>query len=323
MSQAPAGLFPEITPFQTHAIAVGGGHTLYVEQSGNPEGLPVVVLHGGPGGGCKDKHRQRFDPEVYRIVCFDQRGCGRSTFEARLAANTTQHLVDDIETIRTQLGLGKIAVYGTSWGSTLALAYAQTHPQQVLGMVLGGIFLGTEYELAWMTHPAGAPRFHPVEYRAVVAQLGNPAPQDILATLYQALAGTNADFAQRIAVLWSRYEAVCSEPAPNRAEIEEFLATTPTLLEHATLEAHYFMNGCFLESNQLMANVERIAHLPIHILQGALDMVCPPETAIALHAALPNSNLVVVPLCGHGGNDAMEAARVAATTALAAQLAAV
>lgn len=322
MTQASSGFFPEITPYQTHNIAVGDGHTLYVEQSGNPEGLPVIVLHGGPGSGCKDTHRQRFNPAIYRIVCFDQRGCGRSTWEDRLAANTTPHLVDDIETIRTQLGLGKVVIYGTSWGSTLALAYAQTHPQQVLGMVLGGIFLCTPHELAWMTSPAGVPRFHPAEYRAVVAELGNPPPEDILETLHQALTGNNEDFAQRTATLWSRYEAVCSDPAPNHAEIEEFLATATNLVEHATMEAYYFVNDGFLEPNQLADNTHRIAHLPVHILQGAIDMVCPPETAIKLHGLLPNSTLTMVPLCGHSGTEDMEIARTEATNTMAAQLAA-
>lgn len=310
-------LFPLLTPYATHMLPVGQGHTLYVEESGSRSGLPVIVLHGGPGSGCNEKHRQRFNPHKYRIICFDQRGCGRSQFEDRLAANTTDALIEDIARIRTHLGLTTATVvYGTSWGSTLALAYAQTYPQTVSHLILGGIFLGTPHELNWMAHPTGAARFYPVEYAAITELLGNPPPDQVIPTMYLALTGANPAFARQAALAWSRYEALCSTPVPNRREIEEFLAITPNLHEHAALECHYFNSNCFLEPDQLLINASRIAHIPTQILQGQLDMVCPPETAHRLHAALPNSTLTLVENCGHSASPDMEEARVTATNAL-------
>lgn len=317
--KAKSPLFPPIEPYATHQLAVGNGHTLYVEESGNLDGLPAIVLHGGPGSGCNAKHRQRFNPEKYRIICFDQRGCGRSMWEDRFAANTTQHLVEDIAAILNRLGvISPVVVYGTSWGSALALAYAQTYPETVQALILGGIFLGTREEMEWLALPVHAARFYPQEYQAITGLLGNPPPQQVIATLYQALTGENAGFARRVAEAWTRYECLCSVPVPNRAEIEEFIATAPNLHEHAALEYYYFNSNCFLEPGQLLANCSRITHIPTQILQGRLDFICPPTAAYSLHQELPASTLTIVENCGHSASEDMEAARVAATNSLIA-----
>lgn len=315
-------LYPEIAPHHTARLEVSEGHSLYVEESGNPAGIPVVVLHGGPGDGCSEKSRQRFNPEKYRIICFDQRGAGRSTPQGGLAGNTTQHLVEDIEAVRACFNVESWVVYGSSWGSALGLAYAESYPERVKALVLGSIFLGTRRELEWMAHPEGAARFFPQEYGAVVELLGNPPPEEMVSTLYLAFTGGNKEFAARIAYAWALFEGMCLDAAPNRAELETYLQTAQNLVAHAALQYHYFVNGCFLEEGQLLENAHRIAHIPTHILHGALDMICPPESAWRLHAALPGSRLEVVPLCGHRANADMEELRVRILNALAAQLAA-
>lgn len=313
-------LYPEIAPRHTDMLPVSGGHTLYVEESGNPQGLPVVVLHGGPGDGCSEKSRQRFNPQKYRIICFDQRGAGRSTPQGNLQANTTQNLVEDLEAICTYFKVEAWVVYGASWGSTLALAYAQSYPERVRALMLGSVFLGTQHELDWMAHPTGVARFFPQEYAQAMEMLGNPEPEEVISTLYLALTGENAEFAQRVALAWASFEGMCLDAAPSKADIEAYLATMPNLVAHAALQYHYFTNRCFLQPDELITNAHRIAHIPTHILHGALDMVCPPESAYRLHAALPQSRLEMVPLCGHRANAEMEDLRVLMLDALATQL---
>ena len=318
-------LFPEITPFATHMLPVDGGHTLYVEQSGNPAGLPVIVLHGGPGTGCNEKHRRRFNPALYHIICFDQRGAGRSTPFGQLAANTTAHLVRDIETIRTNLGIEEWVVYGTSWGSTLALTYAQTEPQSVLGIITGGVFMGSEHEIAWFNTPSGLPRFRPTQFAAIQAIV-----QEVVSTplsgnaldkaLLNIFTGPDATLARRAAEAFVFYESSACDPNPNLELLRIDVATDEHLVTHAAIELHYFAHHCFLTPGQLMDNLPRIAHLPMYIVQGELDFVCPPATAIALHQALPGSQLTLVPMSGHRSDDGLEAARVAATNAMAQRL---
>ncbi len=313
-------LFPEISPFATHQLPVGNGHTLYVEQSGNPTGIPVIVLHGGPGSGSKPKHRQIFDPTLYHIIILDQRGAGLSTPHGSLEANTTQHLVEDIETIRTHLGLGQVVLYGSSWGSTLALAYAQTHPRQVLGLVISAIWLGTRRELDWFTHPEGLARFFPAQYAAMLEALGNPSsPEDIFPRLHAALQKDDAH-AYTVARAVSRLDALSMDLDPDMAALEDFLNGPDFFLTPIRIWAHYFINDCFLTPHQLLQGAPTIAHLPITIIQAGLDLCCPPETAYALHKALPTSTYSYIHLCGHRANAAMEAARVEATNAMAQHL---
>jgi proline iminopeptidase len=314
-------LFPEIAPFATHNVPVGDGHTLYVAQFGNPHGIPVVVLHGGPGSGFGEKAPRRFDPLKYHIICFDQRGAGRSTPSGSLVANTTAHLVADVEILRTYFNIESWAVYGTSWGSTLALAYAQTHTDRVRALTLGGIFLGSKDELDWFNLPEGLARFRWIEYQTVLAMLPSGAlnHHTLDAAALAIIQGNNPTLAQQVASAYAVFESSACVLAPDLQTIRTEAAAQDNT-GHISIELHYFVNQCFLSPGQLLENCTRISHIPTYIVQGALDLVCPPATAHNLHAALPNSILTMVPLGSHTGGDDLEAARVAATTAMAQTL---
>lgn len=321
MTETPSSpLFPELEPFASHMLEVGDGHTLYVEQCGNPNGLPVVVVHGGPGSGCSPKSRQRFDPARYHIICFDQRGCGRSLPLGRLEANTTAHLVADMERIREQVGVENWVVYGTSWGSTLALAYAQAHAARVKGLLVGGVFLGTAHELAWLSAPDGLARFRPQEYAAIqdlVAHHGAGLPLE--QALYRMVTGPDEALARTAAEAFALYESSACFPETPREEMLGYFREDPAFLAHITLELHYMAQDLFLTA-PLLEGCVRLKGIPVTILQGAIDFVCPPTTAHALHKALPDSELIMVPTSNHVANDAMEAARVEATNAMATRL---
>lgn len=314
-------LFPELQPYATHMLPVGDNHQIYIEESGNPAGLPVIVLHGGPGSGSKPKHRQFFNPLKYRIIIADQRGAGLSTAKNLLEANTTAHLVQDIEAIRAHLKIDSWVVYGNSWGSTLALAYAQAHPRQVRGLILGAIFTGTERELNWFTHPTGLARFFPVQYAAMLQALGNPAPQDVFMSIHNALEKDDAT-AMHVARTVCRLDAVSMDLEPNLDELETFLTSPDFSLTPIRLWAHYFKNACFLKNNQLRDECAAIAHIPAIITQAGLDLCCPPETAYTIHKALPASSYTYIHLCGHRANPAMEEARIVATNTMLSRLSA-
>jgi proline iminopeptidase len=319
-NNTPSPFFPELTPFATHRLPVTDGHTLYIEQSGNPSGIPVLILHGGPGSGLSDKSNRRFDPALYHMIAFDQRGAGRSTPTGSLAANTTQHLIADIEAIRTFLNIESAVVYGTSWGSTLALAYAQTHPQQVRGLIIGGIFLGTSEELDWFATPFGAAQFAWPQYQQLAECVGGQNPVDTFAARTVAAIMGPEPLATQTAQAWSMFEGMLMELEPDAHAMAEYIAAEADLRTSAAIEMHYFANQCFLKPNQLLDEAHSIAHIPTYILQGGLDLVCPPAQAYRLHAALPSSVLTIVQLCGHRANDAMEAARIEATGAMAKRL---
>lgn len=316
---SPSPLFPEITPFATHMLPVTDGHVLYVEESGNPHGLPVIVLHGGPGSGSKAKHRQFFNPATYRIIIADQRGAGLSTPAGSLTANTTAHLINDIEAIRTHLKLEDWVVYGNSWGSTLALAYAQAHPQRVKGLVIGAVFTGTERERDWFTNPDGLARFFPSQFAILRSVLGHPQTTDIFPLIHAALLQDDAH-AYAVARTACRLDAVSMDLEPNLEDIEASLAAPDFSLTSVRIWAHYYHNSFFLTPNQLLNGCATIQHIPTIITQAGLDLCCPPETAYAIHQALPGSTYNYVHLCGHRANPAMEAARIAATNAMAARL---
>lgn len=295
ISASHGRLHPASEPFARHTIEVPGGHSLYVEECGNPKGRPVVVLHGGPGGGCSPYMRRFFDPEHYRVVLFDQRGCGRSRPGASVEANTTQHLIADIALIRDKLGIeGRWLVFGGSWGATLALAYAQTHPDQVSGLILRGVFLGMQTELDWF-YGGGAGRFFPDLW----AQFQEPIPPsergDMIAAYHQRLFDADPGRQGRYALPWLMWENALAglQSAPVSHAPPDYARA------FARLENHYFHNRCFLDEGQLLRDRGRIEHLPAVIVQGRYDMVCPPASAWKLAEGWDKCELSIVPASGH------------------------
>ena len=289
-------LFPEIGPFQTGFLPLPDGHTMYWEQVGNPRGVAVLFLHGGPGAGAGIIHRRFFDPAFWRVVIFDQRGAGRSRPLGRLEANTTPHLVEDIETLRRYLGVEKFLLFGGSWGSTLALAYAQAHPDRVAGCVLRGIFLGRQAEVDWFMQ--GAAAIFPEAHAAFTSFLPEPERADLLANYLRRLNDPDPAIHLPAARAWSVYEGSCSTLLPSPEMVAGF-AQDRTALGLARIEAHYFVNDLFLPPGGLLAHMHRIAAIPADIVQGRYDMVCPPTSALDLAAAWPAARLTIIPDAGH------------------------
>jgi proline iminopeptidase len=290
-------LYPEIEPFNTGWLEVGHGHRLYYEECGKPHGKPVVVLHGGPGGGCNAKMRRFFNPDIYRIVLFDQRGSGRSTPHASLEHNTTWDLVADIEILRAALGIRRWQVFGGSWGSTLALAYAQAHPDHVTELVLRGIFMLRRQEISWF-YQHGASEIFPDRWAHFLAPIPKAERGDLVSAYHRRL--TSEDEAVRLeaARAWSVWEGSTSFLRSNESATQEF-GEAHHALAMARIECHYFVNGGFMEEGQLIANVNRIRNVPAIIVQGRYDVVCPAVSAWELHQAWPQSDLKIVPDAGH------------------------
>ena len=291
-------LYPPIEPYDTGMLPVSPVHTLYYEQSGNPDGTPVVFLHGGPGGGTKADYRQYFDPQAYRIVLFDQRGSGQSTPHANLEDNTTWHLVDDIERLREHLGIDTWVVFGGSWGSTLALAYAETHPNTCRALVLRGIFLCRRKELIWF-YQQGADAIYPDLFEKYIAEIPEAERDDVIEAYYRRL--TSDDEAVRLSAAraWSVWEGSTSKLISDPDAIARF--DEPHLaLSLARIECHYFVNKAFFDTdNWLIENVDRIRHIPAVIVQGRYDVVCPIMSAWDLHRAWPEAEFHVIPDAGH------------------------
>jgi len=288
-------------PFEEGLLAVGDGHHVHYEQSGNPRGRPVVVLHGGPGSGSRPKQRGYFDPERFRVVLFDQRGCGRSTPHGRLVANTTPHLVADIERLRRHLGIDRWLVFGGSWGSTLGLAYTVAHPERVDGLVVWGVFTGTRAEIDWTFGPHGAARLFPLEYERFVEPLAGHERLDPVGGHYRLMRGADVGARRRSLNAWTRWENKISDLVVNEQLLDEQLADRRYVLTHSLFEAHYFAHDCFIEE-PLVAQAARLRTVPAAIVQGQLDLVCPPVSALALHRALPDSGLQIVAGAGHSPN---------------------
>lgn len=289
-----ARLHPAGEAFARHMLDVGDGHRVYVEESGNPAGRPVLVLHGGPGGGCSPFMRRFFDPAHYRAILFDQRGCGRSRPQASVAANTTQHLIADIEVIRQALGIPSMLLFGGSWGATLALAYAQAHPGRVTGLVLRGVFLGMQTELDWF-YGGGAGRFFPDLWARFCEPIPRAERGDLIAAYHQRLFSGDPGRQARYALPWLVWEnalAGLQSPAACQAPADYARA-------FARLENHYFINRCFLEEGQLLRERRRIEHLPAVIVQGRYDMVCPPLAAWRLAEGWERCDLRLIPASGH------------------------
>jgi proline iminopeptidase len=290
--------YPEIEPHRTGMLDVGEGHRIYWEVSGNPKGKPVVFLHGGPGGGTDPKQRRFFDPTRYCIVLFDQRGCGKSTPHASLEANTTWHLVRDMETLRTHLAMEKWQVFGGSWGSTLALAYAQTHPDRVSELVLRGIFLLRPKELAWF-YQAGTSELFPEAWDDYLAPIPVAERGDLVAAYHKRLTHSDPVVQQEAARAWSVWEARTSFLLPKPDHVTR-AAGDAFALAFARIECHYFVNRGFLRSeNQLLDDVEKIRRIPTTIVQGRYDVVCPATSAWDLARRFPEAKLRVVEDAGH------------------------
>jgi proline iminopeptidase len=294
-------LFPEIKPYTDYRLAVDNTHSLYVEECGDPQGIPVLFIHGGPGAGCESYHRRFFDPDVYRIILFDQRGCGRSTPHACVENNTTQDLVSDMEKLRERLKLDKWALFGGSWGSTLALAYAQTHPDKVSGMILRGIFLCRPQEIKWF-YQDGASRIFPDHWQAFIAPIPENERDNLLKAHHKRLMGDDDIARMASAKAWSVWEGRASTLRPKQ-DVIAFFASPHTALSLATIEAHYFINDSFLKPNQLIKNADRLKDIPATIVHGRYDMVCPIVSAWELHRAWENSVLQIIPEAGHSATE--------------------
>jgi proline iminopeptidase len=290
--------YPEIKPYDQGMLPVSPVHTLYYEQSGNPEGVPVVFLHGGPGGGTTPDYRRFFDPAAYRIVLFDQRGSGQSTPHANLEENTTWHLVADIERIREHLGIDSWVVFGGSWGSTLALAYAQTQPDRTRALVLRGIFLCRPKEIRWF-YQEGASAIYPDAWEHYVKVIPEAERDDLLGAFHRRLTSDDEAVRLEAARAWSIWEGSTSKLYPDEDFIAHY-ADPQFALAFARIECHYFMNNAFFDTdNYLIENVGKIRHIPSVIVQGRYDVVCPLMSAWELHRAWPEADLKIVPDAGH------------------------
>ena len=289
-------LYPVVQPYNYRMLPVPGDHMIYVEECGNPSGIPVVVLHGGPGGGCSPGMRRFFHPDIYRVVLFDQRGCGRSRPHAVTENNTTWDLVGDLELIRKELGIDKWIVFGGSWGATLALVYAQTYPDRVRHMVLRGIFLMTRSELDWF-YGGGAARFFPRQWDRFVGMLPEDERDDVIAGYAARLHHGTEESQIRFARAWTEWESSLASLRPSQSG-----GSVPAsyALAFARIENHYFRNTGFLrEDRQIMQDIHKIAHIPGTIIQGRYDMICPPKTAMSLHEIWPASRLIIIADAGH------------------------
>jgi len=293
---AAASLYPPIDPYDQRMIDVGDGHSVYVEQCGNPEGIPVVVLHGGPGGGCSPTMRRYFNPEIYRVILFDQRGCGRSKPHASVENNTTWHLVADIELIRETLGVEKWFVFGGSWGATLAIIYAQTHPERVEGLILRGVFLMTQPELDWF-YAGGAGHFWPEVWDRFVAPIPEEERDNLIAAYHRRLFSGDRVTETRYARTWAGWEnALASVNSDGRSPE----GPAEYSRAFARLECHYFYNNGFLDGDtQILDRLDRLHGIPGYIVQGRFDMICPPVSAYRLVHGWQGARVKMVPLAGH------------------------
>ena len=290
-------LYPKIEPYATGNLPVSQLHTIFWERSGNPNGEPVIVIHGGPGGGSQPSYRQYFNPEKFDIIQFDQRGCGKSTPYAELNENNTQNSVRDIEALRNHFGIDSWHVFGGSWGSTLSLIYAQNHPSRARSLVLRGIFMCRKSELHWF-YQDGASHVFPDAFEPYSTHIPESERNDLIAAYYRRLTSEDVSIRRAAAKEWTRWEMATSRmfPDPDYLEKAEDLDFA---VAFARIECHYFINGIFVEDGHILNNCDKIVNIPTTIIQGRYDMVCPTKSAWELHKALQNSNLVIVPDAGH------------------------
>lgn len=294
--------FPEIAPFNTFSLKVSDLHTLYVEEVGNPNGTPVVFVHGGPGGGIDPNHRRYFDPNFWRIILFDQRGCGKSTPFGELRENTTFDLVGDMEKIRNHLSIDKWHVFGGSWGSTLALSYAITHPTRALSLVLRGIFLVRKKEINWF-YQHGASMFYPEEWEHFLEPIPKAERHDLVSAYHRRLNSSEEAVVIEAARAWSKWEGATSKLRKDVSMIEHF-SSEHFAYAFARIENHYFYNNAFFDDeNWILNNIKKIQHIPGVIVQGRYDMPCPPISAYELHKAWPKAEFLMIEEAGHSASE--------------------
>ena len=306
-------IYPEITPYRTGRLKVSVLHELYFEESGNPKGKPVVFVHGGPGGGTEAKHRRYFDPRKYRIILFDQRGCGKSTPHASIVDNTTWDLVDDMEILRKEMKVEKWQVFGGSWGSTLAIAYAETFPERVSELVLRGIFLLRQKEIDWF-YQSGASAIFPDAWEPYLNAIPENERHDMVSAYYKRLTSSDKNIQLQAAKAWSIWEGSTSQLFPEADFISHY-GDSEFAIAFARVECHYFINKGFMKTDgQLLNDVGKIRHIPGVIVQGRYDVVCPLDSAWALHRAWPEAELIIVPDAGHSAFESgISKALIAAT----------
>ncbi len=297
---ARSALYSAIEPYQTGYLTVDPIHTLYFEECGNPSGIPILFLHGGPGAGYSTGHRRFFDPSRYRVILYDQRGCGRSKPYGELQSNDTPHLVQDIEKLREHLGIDKWMLFGGSWGSSLALSYATTHPERCLAMILRGIFLCRAAEVEWFMF--GIRKFFPDAWNAFMAHLPPDERATPLESYYCRLCDPDPAVHRPAAIAWSTYEGTCSTLRPNPDTVSA-LSDPQASLSLARLEAHYFMNRLFLEEGELLERAERLKGIPGEIVQGRYDVICPPQSALDLSTVWTDATLTMVSDAGHSATE--------------------
>jgi proline iminopeptidase len=294
-------LWPQIKPYKTEYLKVSDLHEIFYQEGGTPKGKPVMVLHGGPGGGCPPAYFRYFNPEIFHIVLHDQRGCGQSKPLAELRENTTQNLVGDIEKLRIHLGLGKVILFGGSWGSTLALAYAERYPQNVSGMVLRGVFTSTKDELDHYYH-GGTAWFFPEIQEAFLSCISRPDSKNYAEQFLEKLKAGDPATRERCAKVWAKYEGKIAFLEVADQTIDRLLQGM-NVETFALLENHYMANGCFLKEGELLNNAGKLADIPVTIINGRYDTICPPLTAYRLHKKLPKSQLIIVERAGHSASE--------------------
>jgi proline iminopeptidase len=315
-------LYPELTPYASDFIVTSPSdnvvkHEVYFECCGNPNGIPIIYLHGGPGAACWPHHRRYIDPEKYHLILFDQRGCGRSQPLGELAHNTTQGLIDDMETIRQKLNITRWVLLGGSWGTTLGLCYAKQYPQHVLAMLLRGIFLGRQQDIEWVYSEHGAAQLFPAQWQTLMAQLNSEQRKSPLSAFMAQL--QNDDVNQRLTMAYALYHW---QSVIGRLELQEHVTTLDEaqLIAHYRIQLHYALNDCFISDKPLLSGLDSLATIPTWIVQGQYDLVCPTQQAWSLHQALPDSQLLMVHLAGHAANeDTIIDAMVRTTDAMALQ----
>ncbi len=295
-------LYPDIKPYREQRFDTGSHHVLHVEESGNKEGIPVLFLHGGPGSACEPFHRRFFDPDKYRIILFDQRGCGRSTPHANVENNTTQDLIKDMERIRKELDIQNWVLFGGSWGTTLGLLYAQQYPDNVSAMILRGVFLARQQDLDWI-YKDGANRIFPDAWHEFTKNIAPDEQNDLLQAYKKLLSGNNELARMAAAKSWSAWEGHCATLRPNITVMDHF-AEPHTALSMARMEVHYFSNNAFIKENQILDNMKVVSEIPGIIVHGRYDMVCPLENATSLHQHWPASELQIIRDAGHASSEA-------------------